>query len=221
VLGFGGEYRWLVAWSKLAFGGGANVLETVVGGSFADVGARLVRAVTEHGLKDGDHLVDVGCGAGRLAVQLKDWSGLRYSGFDVAPELIAHARTICARPDWRFELLKSPVLPLEADCADMVCFFSVFTHLKPPLIAAYLAESRRVLKPGGRVVASFLDPTVSVHQRPLRGGVIKRAIGRLFYPLNIGFTPDQVRAWAAPAGLKVLRIDSPHAIGQSLAVFEK
>ena len=39
----------------------------------------------------------------------------------------------------------------------MVCAFSLFTHLRHEETYVYLAEAMRVLKPGGRIVFSFLD----------------------------------------------------------------
>jgi SAM-dependent methyltransferase len=221
VIGFGGEYRRLVAWRKLAFGGKPEAYETAVGGNFASIGPALAAAVAEFGLKDGDSLVDVGCGAGRLAAQLKTWPRLRYAGFDVVADLLDHARAVTQRPDWRFELLSEPVLPIADASADMCCFFSVFTHLRPPTIAAYLAESRRVLKPGGKVVCSFLDPAVDQHRRYAQPNPLKWLAARLIYPLNIGFSPDEMRGFATAAGLSVIQIESPHAIGQSLAVFAR
>lgn len=221
MFGFGGEYRRLVFWSKLAFGAAPRVYEDAVGGNFEGVGRGMAALLEAQGLKEGDQLVDVGCGAGRLAVQLKDWPRLRYAGFDVVEDLLVHARAIVQRPDWRFELLTAPVLPLADESADMCCYFSVFTHLKPPLIAAYLRESQRVLRPGGKVVFSFLDPGVGAHRRLVEPNPVKRIVARLIYPLNIGFTPQEVAAWAPAAGLHVAHVESPHPLGQSVAVFEK
>lgn len=221
MIGFGGEYRRLVAWMKLAGGTKPEAFETAIGGNFESIGAAMAAALVEYGLKDGDMLVDVGCGAGRLAAQLKTWPALRYVGFDVVADLLDHARAVSQRPDWRFDLLSEPVLPIAASSVDVCCYFSVFTHLRPPTIAAYLAESRRVLKPGGRVVCSFLDPGLAQHRRYAQPNPLKWLAARLIYPLNIGFSPAEMTAFASAAGLTVTAMVSPHAIGQSLAVFEK
>jgi ubiquinone/menaquinone biosynthesis C-methylase UbiE len=222
VFGFGGEYKRLLVWSKVVGGREPRVLEDVVGGSFDVTGQALLSALKNSGLKETDRLIDVGCGLGRLSLQLKDWPHLDYVGFDVVPELLAHAAAITQRPDWRFEQLHSTALPLDNASADMICFFSVFTHLKPPTIKAYLAESRRVLKPSGRVVLSFLDPTIEAHKFLFRSKPLwRRLVAKVAYPLNVGFTREELGAYCREAGLKLVSIESPHPIGQSMAVFEK
>jgi len=52
-------------------------------------------------LKPDRHLIDVGCGAGRLAHTL---DVARYVGTDIVPEPIAYSPEICGRPNWRFEV---------------------------------------------------------------------------------------------------------------------
>ncbi len=46
---------------------------------------------------------------------------------------------------------------------DMVTAFSVFTHLLHEESYAYLAEFRRVLKPGGKIVFTYLDFDIPEH----------------------------------------------------------
>ena len=48
-------------------------------------------------------------------------------------------------------------IPAPDACADMVCAFSVFTHLLHTETYLYLEDIRRVLRPGGRLVFSFLE----------------------------------------------------------------
>jgi len=48
-------------------------------------------------------------------------------------------------------------IPVPDGIADFVTFFSVFTHLLDEDIFRFLAEAKRVAKPGGRIVFSFLD----------------------------------------------------------------
>ncbi|MCU0882167.1 MAG: class I SAM-dependent methyltransferase [Hyphomonadaceae bacterium] len=222
MFGFGGDYRWLVLWRKLIGQPSEDVMRQAIGGNFEAMGQMLAGTLDQIGLTAESHLVDVGCGSGRLAVQLKDRPSLRYTGIDVVPEFIDYARTICARPDWSFHLVSEPVLPLQDGSADMACFFSVFTHLPEPVCKAYLREAARVVRPGGRIVFSFLDPNVDFHAKILRGRPgLRGFVARLMYPLNIAFTPETIRRWADENGLTVERIESPSAIGQSLAVVSR
>src|ERR1035437_18951 len=97
--------------------------------------------------------VDVGCGSGRLAAQLSAFPSVRFVGCDVVPRLLSYAKDICQRDDWRFVEATGTAIPCPDGVADFVCFFSVFTHLCQEDIFRYLCEARRVLKPGGLVVA--------------------------------------------------------------------
>jgi len=119
-------------------------------------------------------VLDVGCGLGRMAVPLATYlaGGGRYEGFDVDAEAICWCeRNIGAvRPNFRFTAVNlrsarynpagaspaaSLVFPYEDGTFDVAFLASVFTHLLPDVVARYLHELARVLKPGGRCVASY------------------------------------------------------------------
>lgn len=131
-----------------------------VGGAYEAVGEAERSALLSLGLKSGHHVVDVGCGSGRLATALhRSGPTVDYLGTDVVPDLLAYARQRCAgRDSWRFVLVEDLVIPENDATADFVVFFSVFTHLYGNECLALLKEARRVLKPDGRIVVSYLDP---------------------------------------------------------------
>ena len=54
-------------------------------------------------------------------------------------------------------------IPQETGSADMVSAFSLFTHLLQAESHAYLEEAARILKPGGKVVFSFLEFAEATH----------------------------------------------------------
>lgn len=124
-------------------------LELAVGGDFDFLGRLELALLVQEGLRPDGYLVDVGCGSGRLAAAVADYLYGRYLGTDIVPELLEHARGLVGeRPGWRFELVDGPpAVPEHDGQADMVCFFSVFTHLLHEQSYAYLEEARRVLKP--------------------------------------------------------------------------
>lgn len=144
---------------------------------FARIGKLEVDLLEQYGLKQNDLLVDVGCGSGRLASQLRDRHTGPYLGTDVSPELIDYARRLTNRPDWRFLEVQGLEIPIDPGSADMVCFFSVLTHLRHEESFLYLEEARRVLRVGGAVVLTFLDFSQPNHRAvfeatvdALRGG---------------------------------------------------
>src|SRR5262245_13957988 len=105
-----------------------KAVSQAIGGTVATIGP-LQRDIMRHaGLRDADYVIDVGCGAGRTALALREIAALRYLGTDVVPELIDYARDTVGRPDWTFVVVESLTIPERDEQADMVIMFSVLTH---------------------------------------------------------------------------------------------
>ncbi|HEX5180294.1 MAG TPA: class I SAM-dependent methyltransferase [Gemmatimonadaceae bacterium] len=123
-----------------------------------------------------DHAVlDVGCGSGRVALPLTEYlshSG-SYVGFDPVAGLIqwCHTHITAQYPNFHFRHVdvhnasyhpegRWPAaairFPCEPGSVDVALLSSVFTHLLPEDVAAYVRELRRVLRPGGRCLVSYL-----------------------------------------------------------------
>ncbi len=216
------EYRRLVRGLLKKSANEAEAMEKAVGGAFAAVGAAQAKLIRELYPDGAVHLIDVGCGSGRLAHALSAESRISYTGFDVVPDLVAYAQKLCARPDWRFETISELALPVEDQRADIIMFMSVFTHLKPDEIRTYLAEAFRVLKPGGRIVASYIDPDETAHKHfslPALLQVVTRAAGR---NVMLTRTPRATLAgWMADAGFTVERAITDARFGQHALIAVK
>jgi SAM-dependent methyltransferase len=171
-----------------------QAVRLAVGGEFEAVGILLRETLIYHGLRKADYLIDVGCGSGRLAKPLADYLTGKYLGIDVVPGLVAYARRLVSRADWRFEVAEGLTIPEADQRADMVCFFSVLTHLLHEESFAYLREAKRVLKPGGRILLSFLDFRVAMHWESFESNL--RDIGVGSQPLNVFLSADMLREWA-------------------------
>jgi len=92
-------------------------------------------------------VVDVGCGAGRAVAELNE-HGLKAVGVDPDERMIAAAK---ARwPDADFRIAGAYDLPFEDATTDGYRADKVFHELAQPERA--LAEARRILAPGGRIV---------------------------------------------------------------------
>jgi ubiquinone/menaquinone biosynthesis C-methylase UbiE len=172
-----------------------------VGGEFDATGRVLRETLIHHGVQPHDYIIDVGCGSGRLAKPLAEYLAGNYLGIDVVPELLDYARTIVGRPDWRFQLASGLTIPEQDAKANFVCFFSVFTHLLHEESFVYLREAKRVLKPGGKIVLSFLDFRIDAHWRFFQGHVDE--IGNGSQPLNVFISADMLREWARHLNLEV------------------
>jgi ubiquinone/menaquinone biosynthesis C-methylase UbiE len=122
-----------------------------------------------------DHKVlDVGCGVGRVAVALTSFLSpeSEYWGLDITRNGIQWCRReITARyPNFHFEWCdvynqvynptgrqsaRTYTFPFADGTFDFVFLTSVFTHMLPPDLEHYLSESSRVVKPGGKCLATF------------------------------------------------------------------
>jgi SAM-dependent methyltransferase len=171
-----------------------------VGGNFLPVGKLEHHLLRWQGLRDGHLVVDVGCGCGRLAWQLAPHPGIRYLGTDVVPRMVGYARELCRRPDWEFRTVTGTELPCPDGRADFITFFSVFTHLLHEESYRYLVQARQCLKPGGKIVISYLEFRMGLHWAIFEAMVNDRRLDR---PLNQFLDRDGLHAWAAHAGLKV------------------
>jgi len=97
-------------------------------------------------------VADVGCGAGRAVAELAD-QGARAMGIDVSEQMIAVARE--RWPNGEFRAGDAYALPLEDGQAAGYRADKVIHTLADPGRA--LAEARRVLAPGGRIVLCGQD----------------------------------------------------------------
>lgn len=141
---------------------------------FLATGAELLGLLGSHGgLRSNSHVLDVGCGIGRLARTLTEVldpaDGGAYVGFDpVAPAVSwcaarypAHFRFVhadlrndlynpagaVAATDYRF--------PVADGWATLAVATSVFTHLERTEVDHYLTELERALAPGGVALLTF------------------------------------------------------------------
>lgn len=178
-----------------------EAVRRAVGGEFEGYGLLLRDALVYHGLAPDDYLIDVGCGSGRLAKPLAEYLTGKYLGIDVVPGLVGYARKLVPRSDWRFEVAEGLKISEADGQADMVCFFSVLTHLLHEESFVYLREAKRVLKPGGKIVFSFLDFRIASHWDSFESNL--RDIGIGSQPMNVFMCPDMLREWATRLDLEV------------------
>jgi SAM-dependent methyltransferase len=131
-------------------------------------------------LKPNESVLDVGCGVGRTARHLTSYltpEG-KYRGFDIVLDSILWNQQNISSKFPHFQFSHADIFngrynpkgkarstefrfPYEDGSFDVAFLDSVFTHMYADDVAHYLREIHRVLKPGGRVLASFfwLDDT--------------------------------------------------------------
>ena len=143
-------------------------------GEFFTIGEEFVNLFVElAGLQPDDRVLDVGCGLGRVAGPLTRYlSSGSYEGFDVVPAVVEWCESNLSplHPGFRFQLAniysssynpdgqssgQEYRFPFEDNEFDFVFLTSVFTHMLEDETAQYTREIARVLRPTGRVFATF------------------------------------------------------------------
>jgi SAM-dependent methyltransferase len=135
----------------------ARGLSDAVGGSFDTIGYLEKSLLKMYGLAPDHFLIDVGCGSGRLLSQLTTHDVAQYLGTDISLELLANCEQYLATDAWQLRAVENCEIPSEESTADMVCMFSLITHLLHQQSYLYFQEAARVLKPGGKLIVSFLE----------------------------------------------------------------
>jgi len=101
-----------------------------------------------------NRILDFGCGWGRIIrFFLKDIEAEGLWGVDCYKEAIA----ICKDSNLRCTFESIDVMPpthLPDNFFDAICLYSVFSHLSEEAHMSWLLEFRRILKPGGVVIAT-------------------------------------------------------------------
>lgn len=190
------------------------------------------------GLEPGSRVLDVGCGPGRLGAAVARYLDTgSYEGLDVEPgSILWGRREISSRyPNACFRLadVRSPQynpggaqdattyrFPFADGSFDLVIATSLMTHMRPEETEHYLRESARVLRRGGRLLATFflltqdLERSIAGRESTLRlearltDSAGRRYRGRsVAQPENrIALLEDDVKEMLASASLAVEEI---------------
>ena len=125
-------------------------------------------------LRPDERVLDVGCGCGQMALQLKDYldENGSYVGVDIHRPSIRWCRQQIASRHDNFQFAHIDVrnlaynpngaqraeayrFPFEDRSFDLILLKSVFTHMRPTEVRNYLSEVARLLKSDGRCLATF------------------------------------------------------------------
>ena len=121
-------------------------------------GAKMVRDTVAGAGQDISELsaiLDFGCGCGRTA---RHWAGLEgpeIHGCDYNAELVAWCEANLPFMQVRVND-EEPPAPYPDDSFDLVYAISILTHLTEPMAHAWIADMRRILRPGGLLLVTTL-----------------------------------------------------------------
>lgn len=144
---------------------------------FPDDGPAYAAAVAGLGLREGDRVLDAGCGTGRALPPLRAAVGPSgvVLGADLTPAMLREAARAGRDRDGVLLLTDVAALPLRPSALDAVFAAGLIAHLPDP--AGNLREIARVVRPGG-VLALF---------HPIGRAALAARQGRTL-------TPDDLRA---------------------------
>ncbi len=158
-------------------------------------------------LNDGEHVLDLGCGAGEFTAEVARAGG-QVIGAEVAQAAIDRARERHPELDFRLIGFDGP-LPFADNVFDVVWASEVIEHVADT--ARWLSEVRRVLKPRGRLLITtpshgrllLLWHGVEAYSDPLGDHLhlyTRRALESVLR--EFGFTAIEIRAVGGPPGLR-------------------
>lgn len=143
---------------------------------FVAAAIRDVALLQRHaGLTRESRLLDWGCGAGRLAVGIRQSLGhvRDYHGVDVQPSLLDWARDHLTDDHTRFSLVDQRnerynpegrvdfEIPADPGSVDVLYAYSVFSHMLEPDVRGYARTIASILAPQGRaVMTAFVENAV-------------------------------------------------------------
>jgi len=104
-------------------------------------------------IKDGERILDLGCGNGRLFPALGGSAAggeIKYIGIDASRKLIEKARE---KYGDHFKVADILSLPFSDNYFDSIWAIAVFHHIPSKALRAQMLEGvKRILKPGGKVI---------------------------------------------------------------------
>lgn len=174
-------------------------------------------------IKEGDKVLDMGCGRGRVAAHVATMTNAKVTGFNIDDVQLASAQEYASLNQLtdKCQFIKANLnepFPFKNDSFDSLYQIQVLTYAKNK--EELFAEMFRVLKPGGKI--SFLDwvqldnyDMNNAHHRDLLNRV-KPLIGAIDTP-----TPDEIKNTLEKVGFKVLLNKDISVGGHQAPLIEK
>lgn len=136
-------------------GAGGSPAGFLFGGLTTALGLRSTLLHLGQDLSGQLRILDFGCGSGRVTRWFKDLHPQsEIFGVDINPDAIAWCKANI--PFATFDVGPTrPRLPYADESFDVIIAISVFTHLDMDFQWAWLDELKRILRPGGRLLASL------------------------------------------------------------------
>lgn len=161
------------------------------------------------GLRPGMRVLDLGCGRGRVAAHMSQFTGARITGINIDGNQVAQAREFTAARGLNNDFIEQDfnALPLPFADGEFDAFYQIQALSLCKDIRALFREVYRVVKPGARISSldwvkyPAYDPQNPEHAALMRR--VKPLIGAVGTP-----TPASLEEDLAAAGFQVMRSDN-------------
>lgn len=116
--------------------------------------AKLELVCAKLGLREGERVLDVGCGWGSFALHAASRHGARVTGITLSPSQAERARERAAEAGLsdRIEILLQDYRELDGEPFDAISSIGMVEHVGEAQIDVYAQQLARLLKPGGRLL---------------------------------------------------------------------
>ena len=212
--------------------------------SFEQISKGHINYIKQHiGINSSDRILEIGCGIGRDAIPLtrvlNDQGS--YLGIDIIGPSIDWCKNNISLKHENFKFIhfdvndqlhnphgtkkqKNIPIPLDNNSVDIIILWSVVTHLFEEDITHYFKEFSRVLKPGGRVLASCFIVDEKILSAARKVNLTQHNL-RFEFPYGVGcfindvnvpagavaYTYDKIIQLVSKSGLE---LDKPLLTGQ-------
>ena len=176
----------------------------LVGPLFRPFAERLIERVAP---KRGDSVIDVACGTGIVARVARQRLGAdaRIVGVDVAPAMLAVARTVDTTIDWR----EGNAVALPVSAAERFTVLTCHQGLQfMPDKPAALREMRKVLEPGGRVAIATWSSLEDLPGAAALNAVAERHVGPIVDSRHSFGDADALEALLVEAGFRDVTVET-------------
>ena len=108
--------------------------------------------------KEGDYILDVGCGNGTLLSKIAATKSVHGYGTDISPQMVKNAASL--NPDFRFAVSSCENIPFDSGLMDIITVCAAYHHF--PNVDAFADEAKRLMKQGGSLYIAeiYLPPVV-------------------------------------------------------------
>jgi len=195
-----GNYRnpalWSAVWSREVVPAAEDLHNSVQADPVYHLLLKLARP------RQGESILELGCGSGRLTLALAREFHLRPVLADFSPQAIALAKRNAGALGVRAECIICDTLDVAfaSDQFDLVWSGGVFEHFIGADRGRVFAEATRVCRPGGRVVV-IVPNAWNLLSRA--GQLVSERLGRWPLGVEVPFSPGELRTHARQAGLVV------------------